>query len=79
MPVGALGRNPSLARRAPHEGPRDFQARVACERPDLAAAVSGAIDRYVALRYAGGGDLRALREAVAAVRPGVQRSDPAAR
>ena len=55
--------------RAPHEGPCDFAARVAVERPDLDAALRTAIDRYVAVRYAAdGGDLRLLREAVSAFR-----------
>ena len=55
--------------RAPHEGPVDFAARVAHERPDLALAVGSAIEGYVALRYAaGGGDLDSLREAVGTLR-----------
>ncbi len=55
--------------RAPNEGPVDYAERVARERPELAAAVANAIERYVALRYAPrGGDLRALRDAVSALR-----------
>lgn len=38
--------------RQPWEGPQDYAARIARERPALAATVSAAADAYVAARYA---------------------------
>lgn len=40
--------------RRPHEGPVDFARRVSEARPDLADAVLGISDAYVALRYGNG-------------------------
>lgn len=59
--------------RAAHEGPMDFAARAARERPDKAAAILLVSKRYIAARYADvngrrDGDLKALRRAVAAFR-----------
>jgi len=50
--------------RADWEGPRDFAARVACERPELAAVTREAAAHYAALRYGQGGpeQLRRLQE-----------------
>ncbi len=57
--------------RAPHEGPLDYAARLRRERPELAARVVPAIERYAIARFAAGGavqdtsgiarELRALR------------------
>jgi protein-glutamine gamma-glutamyltransferase len=59
--------------RAPQEGPADFAARAAAEKPALAPAVARVARLYTALRYeAGGGDasqLDALRRAVRDFRP----------
>ncbi len=58
--------------RAPAEGPQDFAGRVAALRPDLAAAVAGITDDYVALRYGPEADparLRALRQQVRSFSP----------
>jgi len=52
--------------RAPHEGPRDFAARAARQRPELAAPIAAITDRYVAVRYAG--DAGAAAELAGAVR-----------
>ena len=38
--------------RAPHEGPLDFQSRLARERPAIAAAARPVVEAYIALRYA---------------------------
>ena len=38
--------------RAPHEGPVDFLARLARERPAIAASARPLVEAYVALRYA---------------------------
>lgn len=65
--LGRLGLSPR-----PDEGPRDYAARVAAARPELAAAMDDLAERYVALRY-GGGDTRrgraAFRRAVRRFRP----------
>ncbi|MDD2686654.1 MAG: DUF3488 and transglutaminase-like domain-containing protein [Gallionella sp.] len=37
--------------RAPHEGPRDYAARIAAARPELAATLHDISERYIALRY----------------------------
>ena len=55
--------------RAAHEGPRDYAARVAAERPDLATAVAEITDRYVELRYADRGDVRHFARLVRGFRP----------
>lgn len=55
--------------RAPHEGPLDYAARIAAERPELATAMSELSRRYVALRYAAGADhgsMQAFKQAVQA-------------
>ncbi|MBA4284526.1 MAG: DUF3488 domain-containing protein [Xanthomonadaceae bacterium] len=57
---------------AVHEGPADYAARVASARPDLAATIADAARRYIAVRYLDAdsdGDLKALRAAIARVRP----------
>lgn len=54
--------------RAPHEGPQDFAARVAREKPQLSSAIADITGLYVALRYgrqADAGAVQALRRAVA--------------
>jgi len=58
-------------RRAAHEGPRDFAARAARLKPELAAAVSGITEHYLALRYgkhASREALQSLRHEIAAFR-----------
>jgi hypothetical protein len=59
--------------RAPHEGPRDFAARVAAARPSLAAEVEQVTRLYTALRYEPAGadeaTLADLRREVRAFRP----------
>jgi len=59
--------------RAPHEGPRDFAARVAAARPALAAEVGRVTGLYTALRYEPAGAdeamLADLRREVRAFRP----------
>jgi transglutaminase-like putative cysteine protease len=59
--------------RAPQEGPRDFAARVAVERPALAQAVDQVTRLYTALRYEARADdevlLASLRREVRAFRP----------
>lgn len=55
--------------RRPTEGPCDFAARVATQRPDLRAPVDAITRDYVALRYGSGGDPAALRRQVARFRP----------
>ncbi|HKJ95338.1 MAG TPA: DUF4129 domain-containing protein, partial [Gammaproteobacteria bacterium] len=58
--------------RAPHEGPRDYGARVARERPELAPVMTTVVEAYVRLRYGRGtrdGDLRLLRAAVRRLKP----------
>ena len=57
--------------RAEHEGARDFAARAARLRPQLAQAIADITERYIALRYGRAADssaLPALRRAVAAFR-----------
>jgi hypothetical protein len=39
------------------EGPQDFAARIAGERPELGPAVRELVDAYAALRYGSGGDM----------------------
>ena len=56
-------------RRAHHEGPLDFAARVARERPDLAGAADAITRDYVALRYLDAGDIDRLRQSVRRFRP----------
>ncbi len=56
-------------KRAPHEGPLDYAARVAAARKDLATAVLEISRAYIALRYAEAGDLRRFRVLVRAFRP----------
>ncbi|NCP80604.1 MAG: DUF3488 domain-containing transglutaminase family protein, partial [Gallionella sp.] len=54
--------------RAPHEGPRDYAARIAQVRPELAARMQELAARYVALRYQARDDSlsrQAFRRAVA--------------
>lgn len=63
-----------LARRGierhPNEGPRDFCARVARRRPELAEQVERLTELYVQLRYAGtAADTRVFSHAVAHFRP----------
>ena len=59
--------------RKPHEGPVDFAARAAAQRPDLAAHIRHITDLYVALRYADCEDesaaLHTLQQAVRNFRP----------
>ncbi|HEY5791138.1 MAG TPA: DUF4129 domain-containing protein, partial [Gammaproteobacteria bacterium] len=58
--------------RGASEGPRDYAARVAAVRPELAAAVARITGLYVGLRYAATaapGSLEELRRAVRAFRP----------
>ncbi|MEJ2516076.1 MAG: DUF3488 and transglutaminase-like domain-containing protein [Gammaproteobacteria bacterium] len=58
--------------RGPAEGPRDFAGRVAAARPELAVAVAGITDEYLALRYGPEPDparLRVLRQSVSSFRP----------
>lgn len=55
-----LGRR-GLPRR-PVEGPVDFGRRACAARPAQAGAIADITQRYVSLRYAGGGDPGALRE-----------------
>jgi len=66
--------------RRPHEGPLDFAARIAAERPELAAEVNGIIGIYISLRYGNRGGragLRDLRRRVRRFNPGrVQRRSP---
>jgi protein-glutamine gamma-glutamyltransferase len=50
-----------LARRG-DEGPRDYLARIALARPDLAPAARAVIERYEAIRYAGNVDPSLLAE-----------------
>ena len=63
---------PAGLRRTPQEGPQDFAARVAAERPALAQAVARVTRLYTALRYEARGDdpvlLDALRREVRAFR-----------
>jgi hypothetical protein len=49
-------------RRAGHEGPRDFAARAARLRPDLAEPVQEFTARYLRLRYGDGASPRDLEE-----------------
>ncbi len=49
-------------RRAAHEGARDYAARVAAARPELAAAILDLAARYSALRYGAAQDELARRE-----------------
>lgn len=49
-------------RRLPHEGPRDFAARVRGTRPDLGAAVEAISRLYRALRYEAACDPQSLAE-----------------
>jgi len=55
--------------RRPAEGPRDFAARVAAQRPDLRESVHQITRDYEALRYGRGGDPRPLQRRVALFRP----------
>jgi transglutaminase-like putative cysteine protease len=55
-----LGRKGSA--RAPHEGPADFVARAAEGHPDKAESIRAIGERYIALRYGGLADARALAE-----------------
>ena len=55
--------------RAAHEGPRDYAARVAAVRADLAEAVDEITGRYVELRYEERGDQRAFARVVRSFRP----------
>ena len=53
------------------EGPSDFAARAARDRPDLAGPIRSITGRYIALRYGGGPEQarRELRLAIRAFRP----------
>ncbi len=54
------------------EGAADYAARVAAARPDLASTITAAAQRYIAARYVDSDDsrdLRALKAAIARVRP----------
>ena len=58
-------------KRAAHEGPRDFAARAASQKPERAAAIAGITERYLALRYggrAGRDGLQALRHEISGFR-----------
>jgi protein-glutamine gamma-glutamyltransferase len=59
--------------RAPHEGPRDYAARIAAQRPALAPAADRVTRLYLALRYEPRSDeaalIRVLRREVRAFRP----------
>jgi hypothetical protein len=56
--------------RGPAEGPREFAARAAAARPDLAGAIHEITRAYEDVRYArGGGDVQVLRRRLAAFRP----------
>lgn len=55
--------------RAAYEGPRDYAARVAAARADLAQPVMDITDRYVELRYEEDGDARYFTQLVRNFRP----------
>jgi hypothetical protein len=59
-------------KRLPHEGPRDFAARAAQSRPDLASDIGAIADLYIGLRYRDDPEpaqLRALAQKVRRFRP----------
>lgn len=64
----------------PGEGPRDYAARVAAARPDLAPRVHTISDLYIRVRYGDGGgprELGRLRRCVARFHPRARRLRPA--
>jgi len=61
----ALGR--AGLTRAPHEGPLALAERCAIERPRLAPAVEGLLQRYAELRFGRGADDQAVRDFTRAV------------
>ena len=58
--------------RAAHEGPRDFAARAAADRPELAPAIRAIGESYLALRYGAARQSADARQAIEALRRAVR-------
>ncbi len=63
--------------REPAQGPADFRAKVARERPDLAGPVGEIMERYIRIRYGGMGseeEIRSFLQSIRDFRPERQRA-----